>query len=253
MPIRDVITGTEMVIAYMEFGVVDSTVETFDMMPKKNCISYNALLAGFCKNSKGMRAIDFYVKMVEEGLVLMDFTLTSVINVCGSLAEVKLSEQIHGFVLKFGFGSNACIEATFLDMMTRCKRMADAEKMFHQWPSYQESSIIWTSMLCGYAQNGQPEHAISLYHHSSGKLSNIVTTFVLTNCQKFFIKRQNVLPFEIAQESFAAMKVKYPSFHLEDKVILVGQGIVKTSYNGKAQNEGTPQKQDREEDTKARQ
>ncbi|XP_044489192.1 pentatricopeptide repeat-containing protein At5g03800-like [Mangifera indica] len=253
MPIRDVITWTEMVIAYMEFGVVDSAVKTFDMMPEKNCILYNALLAGFCKNSRGMRAIDFFVKMVEEGLVLTDFTLTSVINACGSLAEVKLSKQIHGFVLKFGFGSNACIEATLLDMMTRCGRMADAEKMFHQWSSYQESSIIWTSMLCGYARNGQPEHAISLYHRSSGKLSNVVTTFVLTNCQKFFINRQNLLPFEIAQESSAAMKVKYPSFHLEDKVILVGRGIVRTSCNGRAQNQGTPQKQDKEEDTKARQ
>ncbi|XP_044478633.1 pentatricopeptide repeat-containing protein At5g03800 [Mangifera indica] len=181
MPIRDVITWTEMVIAYMEFGLVDSAVETFDMMPEKNCISYNALLAGFCKNSRGMRAIDFFVKMVEAGLVLTDFTLTSVINACGSLAEVKLSEQIHVFVLKFGFGSNACIEAALLDMMTRCGRMADAEKMFHQWPSYQESSIIWTSMLCGYARNGQPEHAISLFHRSQSEGMMVVDEVAVTS------------------------------------------------------------------------
>ncbi|XP_031252550.1 pentatricopeptide repeat-containing protein At5g03800-like [Pistacia vera] len=186
MPIRDVITWTEMIVAYMEFGLVDSAVETFDMMPEKNCVSYNALLAGFCKNGRGMRVIDLFVNMVEEGLVLTDFTLTSVISACGLLAEVKLSEQIHGFLLKFGFSSNACIESALLDMLTRCGRMADADKMFHQWPSDQGNSINWTSMLCGYARNGQPENAIFLFHRGQSEglmvMDEVAITSVLSVC-----------------------------------------------------------------------
>ncbi|CAL5334630.1 unnamed protein product [Camellia sinensis] len=163
MPLKDIITWTEMITAYMEFGLIGMAVETFDWMPERNCVSYNALLAGYCQNGKGSRALVLFCKMVEGGVELTDFTLTSVINACGLLMEVKISEQIHGFVVKFGFGSNDCIEAALLDMYTRCGRMADAEEMFYHCPANQSSSITWTSMICGYARNGQPDEAISLF------------------------------------------------------------------------------------------
>ena len=95
---------------------------------------------------------------------LIEFTLTSVLNACGLLMEAKISEQIQGFILKVGFGSNACMEAALPNMCTWCGRMADARKMFYQGPFSEScSSIIWTSMICAYAQNGQPEDTLSLF------------------------------------------------------------------------------------------
>ncbi|XWS43488.1 hypothetical protein CRYUN_Cryun16bG0108600 [Craigia yunnanensis] len=135
MSVRDVITWTEMITAYTEFGLVDLAMEVFDKMPVKNCISYNALMAGFCRNGEGLKAVKLFIEMVEEGLELTDFTLSSVINACALVMDVKTSEQIQG--------------------------MGDAEKMFHMWPFEQDSSVVCTSMLCGYARNGQADDAIS--------------------------------------------------------------------------------------------
>ncbi|XP_057513303.1 pentatricopeptide repeat-containing protein At5g03800 [Actinidia eriantha] len=163
MPQKDVITWTEMIMAYMDFGRVDLAVQTFDRMPEKNCVSYNALLSGYCRNGKGLKALALFCKMVEQGIELTDFTLTSVISACGLLMDVKINEQVHGFVLKFGFGSNECIESALLDMYTKCGRMADAEEMFYQVPGNQNNPVMWTSMICGYARNGQPDEAISLF------------------------------------------------------------------------------------------
>ncbi|KAK0584843.1 hypothetical protein LWI29_019563 [Acer saccharum] len=181
MAVRDIITWTEMIVAYMEFGLVGLAVEIFDKMPEKNCVSYSALLAGFCKNGQAMKVLDLFFKMVEEGLVLTDFTLTSVINACGLLMDSKLSEQIQGFVLKFGFGSNAHIEASLLDMWTRCGKMVNAEKMFHRRVSDQDNSIIWTSMICGYARNGQPEDAIYLFQSSQSEGTMVADEVALTS------------------------------------------------------------------------
>lgn len=181
MPVMDIITLTEIIIAYMEFGYVDLAVEIFDKMPEKNSVSYNALLAGYCKNGKAMEALGLFVKLLEEGLVLTEFTLTSVVNACGLIMEAKLSEQIHGFVMKFGLGSNDCIEAALLDMLTRCGRMADAEKMFYRWPTDRDDSIIWTSMICGYARSGKPEHAILLFHQSQSEATVVPDEIALTS------------------------------------------------------------------------
>ncbi|KAK7284944.1 hypothetical protein RJT34_19698 [Clitoria ternatea] len=172
MRVRDVITWTEMVTAYMGFGLVDLALKVFDDMPEKNCVSYNAVLSGLCWNGEGLRALGLFIEMVEGGLELTDFSLTSGVNACGLLADYRISRQVHGFAIKFGFGSNACVEAALLDMYTRCGRMADARKMLCRWELEEFSTVAWTSVICGYARNGQPEEAISLFHlgQLNGKL-----------------------------------------------------------------------------------
>ncbi|GMN39308.1 hypothetical protein TIFTF001_008534 [Ficus carica] len=181
MLVRDTITWTEMITAYMEFGLMDLALKVFEKMPERNSISYNALLAGLCKNGEGLRALEFFVGMVRECVELTDFTLTSIVNACGLLGDSKVSEQIHGFILKSGCGSNYCIETALLDMCTRCGRMSDAEKMFLQWPIDQDVSIVLTSMLCGYARNGRLEDAVYLFHVSQLEETMVLDEVALTS------------------------------------------------------------------------
>ncbi|KAL0680540.1 hypothetical protein Bca4012_047387 [Brassica carinata] len=146
----------------MAFGMVDSAVEMFEKIPEKNAISYNALMAGFCRNGYGLKALKLFIEMLQRCAELTDFSLTSAVDACGLVSEKKLSEQIHGFCVKFGCASNPCIQTALLDMCTRCERMTDAEEMFEQWPCNLNSSKATTSMLGGYFRNGLPEKALSL-------------------------------------------------------------------------------------------
>lgn len=172
MPVKDVFSWTEMIVAYMEFGHVDLAMETFNSMPERNSVSYNALLAGFSQNNEGFKALVLFCRMLEGGMELTDFTLTSALNACGSMMERKISEQIHAFILKLGLESNDRIETSLVDMCMRCGRMDDAEKIFHDLPLDHGNSIALTSMICGYARNGKPEDAISLFlvRHSEESL-----------------------------------------------------------------------------------
>lgn len=186
MLVTDTITWTEMITAYMKFGLMDLALEAFEKMPERNSISYNALLTGFCKNELGWKALNLFTNMVEECIELTDFTLTSVVNACGLITDRKVSEQIHGFIVKCGIGSNTCIEAALLDMCTRCGRMADAKKMFNRWPVHLDSSVVLTSMICGYARNGQLDEGISLFQLSQSEgtmvVDEVASTSVLGLC-----------------------------------------------------------------------
>ncbi|PON56135.1 DYW domain containing protein [Parasponia andersonii] len=181
MPVTDTITWTEVITAYMDFGLTDLALEIFKKMPERNSIAYNALLTGFCKNGEGLRALSLFTGMVKVRLELTDFTLSSVVYACGLLRDYRISEQIHGFIVKSGCGSNACIESALLDMYTRCGRMSEATKMFNQWPVDRDSSIILTSLICGYARNGQPEEAISLFHRSQSEGTMVLDEVALTS------------------------------------------------------------------------
>ncbi|KAF6134326.1 hypothetical protein GIB67_005718 [Kingdonia uniflora] len=186
MRAKDVITLTGMISGYMEFGMVESAVEVFDQIPGRNCISYNALLTGFCQNGEGLRALLMFREMVEDHMEISDFTLTSVVKACAVLTEKEISRQIHGFVIKCGCGSTAWIDAALLDMCTKCGRMEEAQKMFGQWSHIQSRSVVWTSIICGYAQNGQPDEAISLFckmqADGDGTVDEVASTAVLGVC-----------------------------------------------------------------------
>lgn len=163
VPEKDVITWTAMVGAFMEFGEVESAVKAFVQIPERSCVSYNVLLAGFCQNGEGLQALKLFRGMLERGLELSEFSLTSIVNACALLSDVEIGKQIHGFVTKFGYGSNPWIEAALLDMCTRCGRLDDAEKMFRRWSYKQDISMIWTSLISAYARNGEPDMAASFF------------------------------------------------------------------------------------------
>ncbi|OWM69661.1 pentatricopeptide repeat-containing protein At5g03800 [Punica granatum] len=172
MAIRDVITLTSMITGFMEFGSVSLAMEVFCKMPEKNSISYAAVLMGLCQNSEAGKVLNFFIRMVERGLELTEQALSSVLKACGLLTDDKISRQIQGFITKFGLKENPHIEAVLLDMCMRCGRMEDAEKMFSHWSYEEDSSVVYTSMICGHARNGNPDKAISLLcrGHSEGKL-----------------------------------------------------------------------------------
>ncbi|KAL5976583.1 hypothetical protein ACLOJK_020916 [Asimina triloba] len=127
MGTKDVFSWAGIVGAYMNSGLVESAVEAFHMMPQRqrDCIPYNALLAGFCKNGEGSRALDYFRGMLEDEVEISDDTLGIVVNACALLSDLDKIKQLHGFVIKVGFGSNSRIETALLDM-SKCDRMHDA-------------------------------------------------------------------------------------------------------------------------------
>ncbi|ERN16509.1 hypothetical protein AMTR_s00031p00067070 [Amborella trichopoda] len=159
---RDVISWTGMLSGYSQHGLIDMAMHLFKKMPEKNLISYNALVAGLAQNCRGYQALKLFIEMVENGMELSGFTLTSVANACAMESAVEGCKQIHGFVMKSGFlGSSSCIGGALTDMYAKCGQMDDAQNLFDRLEH--RDSIPWTSIMTGYARNGQPEKALSLF------------------------------------------------------------------------------------------
>ncbi|KAF7848553.1 hypothetical protein BT93_L1856 [Corymbia citriodora subsp. variegata] len=199
--------GNALIVAYLKLGRTSDAYSVFDGLPHPNVVSYTAVVSGLakadrgleavevffrlmgsglCKNGKASEVLDLFISMVEDGLELTDYTLTTVAKACGLLGAGKLSEQLQGFIIKFGPLANACVEAALLDMCTHCGRMVDAGKMFKRWPFEWDSSIICTSMICGYARNGLPDEAILLFCRCKVEgsiiLDEVASTSILGVC-----------------------------------------------------------------------
>ncbi|KAG8100588.1 hypothetical protein GUJ93_ZPchr0013g36416 [Zizania palustris] len=173
MPVKDVISWTGLLNGYMEFGLVDMAMDVFDRMPERNFVTYNAVLTGFCQNKEGVRVtfarksgfkgLGLFKQMLEDGLEVSDVTVTGVLNACAIAADMKMSEQVHTFVIKCGCGSTPWIDAALIDMCIKCGRSGDARLLFEQWRHEESFHIAWNSLLVASVRDGEYEKALSTF------------------------------------------------------------------------------------------
>ncbi|KAK1681902.1 hypothetical protein QYE76_042750 [Lolium multiflorum] len=173
MPEKDVISWTGLLNGYMEFGLVDKALGVFDRMPEKNFVTYNAVLTGFCRNKEGvrvtfakkagLRGLELFRRMLENGLEMSDVTVTGVLNACAISADRKMSEQVHTFVIKCGCGSSPWIDAALIDMCIKCGRSGDARLLFENWCHQESFHIAWNSLLLASFRDGEYEKAFSIF------------------------------------------------------------------------------------------
>ena len=65
---------------------------------------------------------------------------------------------MHGSAIKQGLMSNSFISAALLDMYVKCGELEDAQCVFDEL-SYIDL-VLWTTMIVGYTQNGNPPDAL---------------------------------------------------------------------------------------------
>ncbi|KAG6505708.1 hypothetical protein ZIOFF_038073 [Zingiber officinale] len=165
-----------MLNAFVEFGLVESAVQVFDQMPERNCVTYNALLAGFCHNREGSRGLEIFQWMLLNGLEISDFTLTSAMNACALVTDMKKSEQIHAFLIKSGCKLSAWIEAALLDINGQHN---EALSLFQLgivrndlmiMDEFSYSAVLALCGTLGFAEMGQQIHCVIV---KSGVLSDL--------------------------------------------------------------------------------
>ncbi|KAI3713159.1 hypothetical protein L1987_71732 [Smallanthus sonchifolius] len=90
---------------YSKCGELESAHQVFDKMPKRNVVSWSALLAGYFQNR-----MDFEVLRLFKSMVLHDFDVcrpneyiyATVLSSCSNVGYLSSGRQCHGYVLKSG-------------------------------------------------------------------------------------------------------------------------------------------------------
>ncbi|KAK7381701.1 hypothetical protein VNO80_00248 [Phaseolus coccineus] len=111
------------------------------------------------------------------------YTFSAVIRSCSDLATLQLGQQVHVLALKVGFDNNNYVGSSLIFMYSKCGIIEDARKSFEA--TSKNYAIVWNSIIFGYAQHGQGNNALDLFHlMNKRKVKPDHTTFVavLTAC-----------------------------------------------------------------------
>ncbi|RWR74528.1 Pentatricopeptide repeat [Cinnamomum micranthum f. kanehirae] len=90
-------------------------------------------------------------------MVLLDvypncFTYASIIATCANFAFLNCGQQVHGVIIRRGFGWNTPLANPLIDMNAKCGSIVNTCRIFNEMK--RRDLVSWTSMMTGYGNHG---------------------------------------------------------------------------------------------------
>ncbi|KAJ7949629.1 putative Pentatricopeptide repeat-containing protein [Quillaja saponaria] len=162
---------------------MEDALKVFESMESKDHVTWNSILTGYSQVGSSEDAFRLFLYVISLGLEVDHYAFSAVLRSCSDLATLQLGQQIHALALKSGFEPNEYVGSSLVFMYSKCGIIEDARKSFEA--SSKNSTIIWNSIIFGYAQHGQGNIALDLFYLMSDrkvKLDHITFVAVLTAC-----------------------------------------------------------------------
>ncbi|KAK2967605.1 hypothetical protein RJ640_030476 [Escallonia rubra] len=169
---------------YSKCGKIDQAVLLFKATRERDSILLNSMISGYARNLYGEEALNVFMEMRKDNISPTEHTLTSILDACGSLTVLQQGQQVHALVTKMGSDSNVFVVSALIDMYSKCGTIDEARHAFDQ--AVVKNSILCTSMITGYAQNGRGPDGLELFEslvvEEDFVPDHICFTAVLTAC-----------------------------------------------------------------------
>ncbi|CAL5375730.1 unnamed protein product [Camellia sinensis] len=157
----DIDVVNALITMYVKCGDIFSARLVFDRMPRRDRISWNAIISGYFENKECLEGLKLFFTMRELSIDPDLMTMTSVISACELLGDERLGRAIHGNVAKTEFGVDVTVDNSLIQMYSSVGNLEEAEKVFSRIES--KDVVSWTAMISGYEDNGLPDKAVETY------------------------------------------------------------------------------------------
>ncbi|XP_022963954.1 pentatricopeptide repeat-containing protein At2g21090 [Cucurbita moschata] len=163
MPVKDILAWTTMVSGYAKWGDMNLASGLFHQMPEKNPVSWTALISGYARNSLGHEALDYFTQMMKFRVNPDQFTFSSCLCACASIAALKHGKQVHAYLIRTNFRCNTIVVSSLIDMYSKCGMLEAACSVFYLLGNKQDV-VLWNTMISALAQHGHGEKAMQMFN-----------------------------------------------------------------------------------------
>lgn len=85
----DVYVGNSLVTMYAKCGKPEISRKVFDNMPKRNVVSWNAMIAGYAQNGDFGEALTLFKQMKSADMIPDQVTILSALQACAALSALQ--------------------------------------------------------------------------------------------------------------------------------------------------------------------
>eukprot|EP01018_Ginkgo_biloba_P034140 Gb_28037 [translate_table: standard] len=179
----DVVVGTALIDMYAKCRRIETARQVFDKMPKRNVVSWSAMIAGYAQSGYANEALKLFYQMQLEKMIPDAVTMVNVLPACSHLAALQQGKWIHGCIIKNGFESEVVVGTALIDMYAKCGSIQISRRVFDKMS--ERNVVSWSAMISGYGMHGHGEDALALFsqmQRTGMKPDHITFVSVLSAC-----------------------------------------------------------------------
>ncbi|XP_042516686.1 putative pentatricopeptide repeat-containing protein At3g23330 [Macadamia integrifolia] len=179
----DVYIGSSLIDMYAKCTRVDNSRWVFFLLPQRDAISWNSVIAGCVQNGLFDEGFKLFRQMLMANIKPRHVTFSSIMPACAHLTTLHLGKQLHGYIIRGWFDDNVFIGSSLVDMYAKCGNIRIARRIFDKMES--PDMVSWTAMIMGYALHGSAHDALSLFQQmemENVKPNYVAFVAVLTAC-----------------------------------------------------------------------
>ncbi|KAL8540829.1 hypothetical protein ACS0TY_002160 [Phlomoides rotata] len=132
---------------YSKCGELEESIKLFNLMPQKNQVSWNSMIAAFARHGDGLKALQLYEKMKRESVEPTDVTFLSLLHACShvgllhkGMEFLEMMEKMHG--MRPRMEHYACV----VDMLGRAGFLKEA-KEYIEVLQVKPGVLVWQALL----------------------------------------------------------------------------------------------------------
>ncbi|XP_068663957.1 pentatricopeptide repeat-containing protein At4g14170 [Aristolochia californica] len=164
----NVILSSKLIIMYSKHKrLLPDSHSVFLHMPERNIYSWNIMIGEFSRSGFPERSIGLFSQMRSSGTDPDIFTLPLVLRACAGLGDLWQGNLAHGVAMKLGLEMNVFVASALVFLYVNLGKISEARKLFDQMPL--RDAVLWTSMVGGYAQSGEPLMALVMFREMMGQ------------------------------------------------------------------------------------
>ncbi|XP_060181297.1 putative pentatricopeptide repeat-containing protein At3g23330 [Lycium barbarum] len=180
---KDEFIGSSLIDMYATCTRVEDSYRVFDLLPEKDDISWNSIIAGCVQNGTFDEGLRLFRQMLAANVKPVEVSFSAILPACAHLTTLHLGKQLHAYIIRMGFDQNMYIASSLVDMYAKCGKIMTARWIFDRMEVH--DSVSWTAIIMGYALHGHASEAIILYENMQRdriKPNAVAYLAILTAC-----------------------------------------------------------------------
>ncbi|XP_024312669.1 putative pentatricopeptide repeat-containing protein At5g52630 isoform X1 [Brachypodium distachyon] len=143
--------GNSLCRLYTKSGNLESGIRAFKRIPDKNVITWTTMISACAEDENYTElGLNLFLDMLKGEVMPNEFTLTSVMSLCGTSLDMNLGKQVQGFCFKIGCATNLPVKNSTMYLYLRKGETEEAMRLFEEMED--NSVITWNAMISGFAQ-----------------------------------------------------------------------------------------------------
>lgn len=181
----DEVLWSSLMDMYGKCGCVDAARRIFDKIGEKDVVSWTSMIDRYLKSRRWREGFALFSELVGGSSCVRpnEYTFAGVLNACTDLTTEEVGKQVHGYMIRVGYDPYSFASSSLVDMYTKCGNMESAKHVVDGCP--EPDLFSWTSLIGGYAQNGEPEKALKYFElllESGTKPDHVTFVNVISAC-----------------------------------------------------------------------